>query len=393
VLKKIIGYLSGNSLSQIILLLSIPFLVNLYDVESFGYFGVFSAYLAILSQVNGLKFENAIIANKKTRRIYYFISCFFISTFVSVVAFFLLIFFFDWLYALLLVLASYFAYMINIFQLYLVRIEKATQAGNLSILRSVLLILFQFYFSSFNLFDINGLILGYFFSVFLLSFPIVIWCVLLVTKVKVMLLGKVIVNNIEFVRYILPQTLINNVSVQLPMFFIESIWGINAAGIYAMALKIVQVPSRFMVTVLRNLFISEFSKISSNKTLCYKKAKKYSLYLSFSSLLIFGLLALFIPLLVDLFLGNEWSNVVLISRCMLIWYAISFINIPTFSLVMVYRKLKFMLNFEVISFLVRLMLFSVFYFIAVEFYFGILILSIATGLLNVYFIVAVLKNR
>ncbi|WP_157601478.1 oligosaccharide flippase family protein [Pseudoalteromonas porphyrae] len=387
------GYLGGNSLSQIILLLSIPLLVSVYSVESFGLFGVFSAYLAILSQINGLKFENAILANKKTRGLYYFISSFFIASFISVFFFLLFLIFFDWFYTFLLVLSAFFAYLINIYQLYLVRIERATIAGYLSIVRSVLLISFQVIFSNYNEANVNGLILGCFFSVFILGSPILIWCLWLIARVKVIFIIKEIRSNVEFVYYILPQTLINNVSVQAPIFFIESIWGIHSAGIYTMALKIVQVPSRFMTTVLRNLLTSEFSNISCEIENCYSKARKYTLLLLFSAFSAFSLLALLIPHLVDYFLGDNWGDVVLISRCMLIWYAISFVNIPAFCLVMVYRKLRFLLNFEMIGFFWRLILFSFFYFITVEFYLGMLMLSISIGLLNVYFIIAVLKNR
>lgn len=392
-LRKIMGYLGGNSLSQIILLLSIPLLVAVYSVESFGLFGVFSAYLAILSQINGLKFENAILANKKNKGLYYLISSLFIASFMSSFFFLLFFIFFDWFYTLLLVLSAFFSYVINVYQLYLVRIEKSIITGYLSIVRSVLLVLFQVIFSNYSEGGVNGLIFGVFFSVFVLGVPILIWSILLMFRVKVLYIVKVIRSNIEFVHYTLPQTLINNVSVQAPMFFIESIWGVHSAGIYTMAIKIVQVPSRFMATVLRNLLTSEFSNISCEIEKCYTKAGKYTLYLLISAFIAFSLLAILVPYLVDFFLGERWEDVVLITRCMLIWYAISFINIPAFCIVMVYRKLRFLLNFEIFGFVWRLILFSTFYFITIEFYLGMLFLSISIGLLNVYFILAVIRNR
>ncbi|MEO3682795.1 oligosaccharide flippase family protein [Shewanella vesiculosa] len=392
-IKNLIGYLSGNSLSQIILLLTIPLLVSLYSVENFGVFGVFGAYLAIFSQINGLKFENTIISNKRIRVSYYYASCIFISVIVSVTVFLILIIYYDWMYTLLIVLSSFFAYIINTYQLYLVKIEKSILAGYISVLRSVLLVLFQILFSDYKVTEINGLILGCFISLFVLSFPIIFWSIWLVSKIRFVLLLKMIKSNFEFVRYILPQTLINNISVQMPVFFIESIWGLHAVGIYTMALKIVQVPSRFMSTVLRNLLTSAFSNISSSISLCYSKAKSYTLYLAILSFCFFSALAIFIPFIIEVFLGDEWSDVVLISRCMLIWFSVSFINIPAFCLTMVYRKLKFILNFEIVSFIIRLALFFCFYLIPVEFYIGMLVISLSVAVLNFYFIFTVLCDR
>ena len=147
---------------------------------------------------------------------------------------------------------------------------------------------------------------------------------------------KVAKKNYLFPKFYLPQIGFNNISLNLPFIMLPYFYSLEIAGLYGMAIRILEQPIRLIATSTQSVYYQKASKMFSNKI------SFYNLYFETSK----GLLKIFIlpsfiilffaPTLFTFFLGNQWYDAGVIAQLLIIWLIIGFIKTPstmTFSII------------------------------------------------------------
>jgi len=133
----------------------------------------------------------------------------------------------------------------------------------------------------------------------------------------------------EFPIYGAPQNIMNALSQGLPVLLLTRYYGISVAGYYAFGMRVLQVPSHFVLTSIRQVL---FQKLS------YKHAHGQDITRPYfrATASLFGIaigpaiIAFFAaPWLFGLVFGSEWKVAGEYGRWLLVWLLPAFCNVPS----------------------------------------------------------------
>lgn len=364
----------GTSFAQLIGILASPIISRIYIPDDFGLFGTALAIISILSVSFGV-YTPAIVLennNKKIRELIDLnIYIVFVLSFISSIFFYLLseynyfhidagiIELFPYIIISVLLIAIYNIY-INVLnrdkQYKMMSVFQIIRRFSLSISQIILGIISATVFS---------LIHGYIFAVLV---PILI----LIFDKKFILffrssfnkMKKIALRYYKFPLYTTPQTFINLMTANLPVFVLGSFYSIEIVGLYYFSLKIVQIPSVFIGTSIRQVFYKEaaLSKNKINKLLPLFSYLTFSL--SFLILLPAIILFFFGGDLFRIVFGDLWIQSGYFASWMFLWYGSNIIAGPSRSLFLVFEKQKLIFKLDIILNVLRviaLFFFSIYY--------------------------------
>lgn len=350
--KNIIVLISGTALAQAIPIVISPFLTRIYSPENFGVLGLFVSMSTLLGVIVSLRYDSAIIqadndAEAKQLGVVAFIFALFFSFILLLIVIFLndsISLLFDnerignWLYFLPLTVLS-----VSLFYILSFWLNRKKRFVEMSINKIVNKSSESFISLLIGLlsFKTIGLLFGYIFGQFFTT-------LLLVNKVrkdkfrlKPLLAKKVIKKYKEFPIYFLPSTIMSEISSNVSLILMGSLYGATFTGFYALVFRVTYLPlglvGNSIGDVYRQKAYEHYLEFGNCKELFFK---------TFKTLFLLGLMPLVVLLFMGEFLfmfvfGSEWETAGTISRYFSFLIFFQFISTPLAYTVFLNKSHKF----------------------------------------------------
>uniref|UniRef100_UPI00404A328C lipopolysaccharide biosynthesis protein n=1 Tax=Flavobacterium sp. TaxID=239 RepID=UPI00404A328C len=300
----------GTGLSQIIPLAASPFLARLYNPEAFGLLGSYAALVGILSVFLNGRYDLAIVKPsliKSSLELTYFtfVTSIFITLLITVIIFVMYFVFniqFELGYLILFVPISAFLMAQNsTLNTLLNRKKKYKRRGKLLVITNSGYVIYSIIYSFFGSF---GLIFGNLsgnLTSFLINFKR-----LSKTFINQKINKKLILEHKNFPLFILPSTLLEKLSTNLPIIFLFYIFGPVQTGIFVFASKLSSAPIGMICLSIGEVYRQKAADDITNNGNCsriFYDTRKFLIVLGSIVLLIAFFLS---ETLFPLIFGPEW---------------------------------------------------------------------------------------
>lgn len=315
---------SGTAIAQIITLFTTPIITRMYNPADFGILGVFSSILTILAVIASLRYEFAIpIPKNSSKAAHLVILCFILVLVIGIGLTICLLFISDPLLSLLnyqpmtpyvwLIIIGFFGVgILQILTYWAIRqrdyIRITHTKINQSIGGSLTKILLGFFTGG-----PIGLIIGY-----LISNVAGIWTFTKALlekdsehfeKISLDEIKKLAREYLEFPLLTAPATLINSISLQLPVFFLSFMYEIQVVGWYTLAYSVMMLPSILIANSITQVFYGEAARnVRENPGLLKQLQTDTTKKLLFIAIPAIGIPSLLAPWLFPVFFGDLWTN-------------------------------------------------------------------------------------
>ena len=309
-ITNVIILLLGTGLSQIIPFAASPVLARLYNPEAFGLLGSYAALVGILSVFLNGRYDLAIVKPsliKSSLELTYFtfVTSIFITSLITVIIFVLYFVFniqFELGYLILFVPISAFLMAQNSsLNTLLNRKKKYKRRGKLLVITNSGYVIYSIIFSFFGSF---GLIFGNLsgnLTSFLINFKR-----LSKSFINQKINKKLILEHKNFLLFLLPSTLLEKLSTNLPVLFLYYIFGPVQTGIFVFASKLSSAPIGMLCLSIGEVYRQKAAEDIANNGNCsliFYNTRKFLIVLGFIVFIIAFFLA---ETLFPLIFGPEW---------------------------------------------------------------------------------------
>lgn len=359
--SKILG---AALIAQFIPLLISPIISRLYSVEDFGVQGIIISIVGFCWIFSTLRYDNALVIDRLSDPIRNLITVKKITVLATCIIAVIIIIFIqpiseyfkiDNPYILLIIpIIVYVNASYELLILFNNRIRNFTNIGKIKVIQSSSSGVFQIVFGFLG-FNYIGLILAQLLSKilpYLKSRLIRIYFIKPILNQKEYLLLK---RYKKFPIYDLPASLINNVSLQLPIILFASKYSMIISGAYFMTQRVLQMP----ITLISHSFLEVFKeKISSSKSQVQTRQIMFdNLFLILAvSIIPFILLFFFVEDLMLIFLGSNWTEAAKFAKYLVPSLFFRFVSYPLSYIILVKDKQNVNLIFNILSLIAVLLL-------------------------------------
>lgn len=309
-ITNVIILLLGTGLSQIIPFAASPILARLYSPEAFGVLGSYTALVAIFSVFLNLRYDLAIIKPtliKSSLELTYFtfVTSIFITFLLSLVIFVMYFVFniqFELGYLILFVPISAFLMAQNsTLNTLLNRKKKYKRRGKLLVITNSGHVIYSIIYSFFGSF---GLIFGNLsgnLTSFLINFKR-----LSKSFINQKINKKLILEYKNFPLFLLPSTLLEKLSTNLPVIFLYYIFGPVQTGIFVFASKLSSAPIGMICLSIGEVYRQKAAEDIANNGNCSRVFYDTRKFLIFSGSIVL-LIAFFLgETLFPIIFGTQW---------------------------------------------------------------------------------------
>lgn len=360
---------TGAILAQAITFLATPFLARLYTPAEFGLLAVFISVSSIATVLaNGRYDASILVPNTENEAATLVLLSLLLATFSSILLFFLSIItpiaylniigvdaLKQWLpFAFI---AGGFSAIAISTQGWLNRKKLYSQISKLRIIQSASLVITPIILGL-TLEEEFGLILGHILGYSLSG--LVAYTILRSTAPNwnhhnLYQVAKLYKNS---PKYILPNSLIDTISLQIPIFALTSAYGTNDAGNYSIATRFLALPAALIGGAIGQIFAQKASSlIYTNPTDLFALYKKTTILLLLIITPIFIIIITSGESIFALVLGNEWQEAGRIAELLIFSAAIYFIFSPTSIIFILLKKEKILLLFSLFQLFYRIVAF------------------------------------
>ena len=367
IFKNITILSGGSALAQGLGVLISPIISRLYTPAEFGLVGSLLAFTSIVSLIGSLKYDLAIVLEKEDESSKSLLDLnvviILLVTFISGILLITSSYWLDYLndkndlirlfpYAIPIVL---FSALYNAYNNQLNREKEYKRMVIFQIIRKISTSIPQVLFGLLSA-SALGLVLGNVLGVvipitvlFFVKKPFSLYNFSNFDKLK-----KIAIRYYKFPLYVTPQSFINLLSAQLPIFILGYYFTLEVVGAYFFTLKIVQVPAIFIGLTFRQVFYQEAAQLKSNLLALKELFKKMIALLSVIMITPMFFLFFYGENLFVIIFGNEWALAGAFASWMFLWYGSNVITGPARSLFLVFEKQKSVFVIDLILFLLRL---------------------------------------
>lgn len=360
--KNFLTLFTGSVIGQTIVLLSIPILTRLFTEEVFGIYAIYASIVILLKTLATLCYELAIVLPKRDKdAINLFVFSLLIVFLFSMSLFTLIVLFHDDIISVLKIeKISFFIYFVPLSVFFLGNISaldywnnrtdlfKNISIGTVS--RSITMSTTQI-LTGFSLFNSIGLVPGMILGQFV-NFVVIAKLAFKRLKkdakyisIKRMLFLAKKYSDIPLFNTIL--TFTNTLSNELPVILITRYFGLESAGVYGLAVKVLKAPPGIVGQPISQVFFNKASKVYNSDGDLFQLIKK-----TYKNLFITSL-AIFIPLFLvsyflDFIFGENWSDVGSYVRILIPWLFVMFLNSPISPIIAILNKQKTILVYNIL---------------------------------------------
>jgi O-antigen/teichoic acid export membrane protein len=311
---------TGTLLSQIILVLTSPFITRLYSPEVFGIFSIFVAIVSVVTPIACGRYDVALVVEKEKNGDSLFFLCVIVGFAVSL--FLLIIFFIGeeqfkkllsaeklhfWWYSIPLVV--FLQSIILALYSYANRYKHYSIISKASLVKSIINLLFILGLG-FVGFSSNGL----FIAEILSSIIIVIFLIWVYKnffkKLTLESIKELVILAKKYKKFPLYQasgTIINSLRAMLPIFFLAYYFPSEFVGYYALVLKVIFFPLSFISKSVSMLHLKKVSEIIYNKSNAVRYLISITLILTAIIIVPMILIIAFGPQIFSFIFGLEWT--------------------------------------------------------------------------------------
>lgn len=358
---KNVGYVAiGSAISQILSIIASPILANMYSLEAFGEFGIYSATLAILMVGCCARLELAIPLPKAVNDVVKIVktailTCLIVSTIVSVILI-LVSNFIPHLTGLMILLYSLALPLSGLGIILTILHNKLGNykiSGASKIFQTLFTILFSIgvFYKSSNLGLVYGSIIGQLINSLFLYFNLPqsfrnrIWTF----KISE---SQIVWNRYKnFPRKNLIPSLLNSYTTQIPNHFINLIYNLSSTGLYYFSQRLVSIPLTLVSSSVSEVFYQELIKKKNNKEKIFPFV--------FQNLLILGSIGVvfiiccytLVEPLINVLFESRWSESIQIIKILSFSVAIKLTVAPLTMLFIASEKLRIISLWHIFSFL------------------------------------------
>ncbi|ACY49934.1 polysaccharide biosynthesis protein [Vibrio parahaemolyticus] len=371
-IRNVLILMSGSAGSQVIGILFIPIITRFYGPEAYGILGVFIACLGVLIPLSTFGFPGAIVLPKDERKA---INLARLSILTSLIVFlfsFVIIFCFgeyvfnqisdgkliDFMY--LIPIGMLMGGWLDVSHQLLIRKGDFKTIASISILHSFLnyggqallgflnpitkfLLVIHVASSAIRVITLNKLGMFGFFSFGFIKLP---------NDFK-----EIIYEYREFPCYRAPQMIINALSQSVPVILFASLFSPVSAGYYALTRTILNVPIRLLGNSLQNVFYPNFNDLVVNLKCCSNLLLKTMFILFLLGLVPSLIIFIYGPDIFSIAFGEKWRTSGSYAQWLTLWLYLVLITRPVVAAIPVLGLQRWYLVFEVVSIIVRCLVF------------------------------------
>tara|TARA_B100001250_G_C19816742_1_gene798825 strand:+ start:4721 stop:6001 length:1281 start_codon:yes stop_codon:yes gene_type:complete len=406
--KNITTLATGTFFAQFITFLFLIIISRIYTTEEFGLYSTFLSISSSLAILSTLTYERAIVLPKKIIEatslvILSSLLCFLTALSILILMFIFSDFFINYFggYRFIIFLLP-----LRILQLGLQQIFDELSIRNkfylsLSLLRSSNSLFVSFLqIISRLIYKLDGLIIGKFIG------DLIVLIILLLIHLKKRTIyfkkityssfKKVAKKHIFFPKFYLPQISFNTISLNLPFVLFPYFYSLEIAGLYGMAIRVLEQPIRLIATSTQSVYYQKASQMFVNKN------DIFDLYINTTK----GLLKIFIipsiivfifgPQIFTLLFGEQWFESGVIARILIVWLIFGFIKTPTVMTFSILSLQKVQMYGEFLLLLLRIIAIALGYYLFDSYFWSIIFFIIPSIVIDIFFIVYIynyLKNQ
>ncbi|MCA4793872.1 MATE family efflux transporter [Myroides odoratimimus] len=377
----------GAVLNQTIVLITTYFVLSLSNPSNYGRFSYFIAIVSIIASISTLKLEQSIVISQNDTEVSVKVWLILIlNTIVTCVSLLLISCFieFSTLELLLFLPLSFGIVMIANFQQIFLFKNQHKYNALISITVSFINFIIVYFCISYEW----GLVLGYSFSYFLVSFLVFF----LFIKKKILRFASwkeiknIFVLNINYVKFIFPSSIVTILLAYFHPILLEFVYDQEVVGEFSLSLRILMLPSIVFGGILGGLLRTKLAvyKFSNSYTEFRSEIVKAVRYLFLSIFILFPIIIFLISIAVNYLDFLEWRKIPVLSF-FLVGYAISqYLYIPLINIPLVLDKGKVLFKSNLYVLSNNLLVYVVVYVFKLEFTSFLIILSISNLLLVFY---------
>jgi O-antigen/teichoic acid export membrane protein len=404
--RSVILISGGTAFAQVVAMLSSPIITRIYSPEEYGIFTLFNSTLAIVALVGSLKYELCIpIVEDDEQSINSLSLSFFVLTIFVLATTLILVIFRVYLlriigaeklinYWYLIPIGILFTQTYRILRQYAYRqknFKGITQTVGIQSLVGNLLKIITGLFGFGVIGLLSSKILSESVGMTTLSKPL-IKNKELFNKVRPQKMKWIAKRYIKFPLYQFPSTLVGQVSINLPVFFLGFIYNSQVVGAFGLANTIVRLPMNLIGKSVSNVFFAEAASIGRTNP---KMLKDLSDKL-FKKLLIIGLLPLLVLLLYAPFLftfifGESWTEAGNFARILSVLVFSDFIFSPVSRVFEILEKQVQMLFLNIIRVIFSIIAFGIAIIFYSSQYFTVLMYTVVMSL--TYFLTYLMAQK
>jgi O-antigen/teichoic acid export membrane protein len=154
----------------------------------------------------------------------------------------------------------------------------------------------------------------------------------------------------DFPRYSLPTALLDNVSVQFPIFILSHAYSPVIVGLFSLAYRIVNIPISIIGSAFAQVFYQKIAELKNNNQNLKKYVMNAALKMFFLSLVPLLTLLLFGPQLFAFLFGETWRTAGVYAQILAPAFAIRFIVSPVSTIFAVTGNLRLGSAWQVLYF-------------------------------------------
>ncbi len=360
--KSVMLLTSGTAIAQVINIILSPVITRIYNPNSYGVLTVFTAILGMISLLGSLSYESAIPIVEEDDKAINILSLSFIILILNTLLMTIVILIFGDTLLIILDAQTVIRYKyfipLGFFAtgLYTIVMHWAYRRKDYTsitktkysqvIFSNIIKIVFGIVSSS-PLGLIIGRVIGQSAGITTLSKSIRKKDYQLFSQVnkKTIIWGLKRYSN--FMKYSTPSTLIVSLSSRVPVIFITSLYGLESAGLYGLAMNISFIPMTFIGKSIQDVFFVESSKNARQNPIDIKRLSNKLLV----NLAVLGIVPIIIIVfggtyLFPLVFGSEWYEAGIHARLIAIYVYTHFLFQPFISIYTIYeeQRLLFVLN-------------------------------------------------
>lgn len=352
--RNVLTLMTGTTIAQAIPIAISPILTRIYTPEDFGLFATYMSILMIFGSLVAGKYELAILIPKNDYDAKHIVFYSIILSFIISFILFILVLLFNeiiinllkndqlkiWLY--LLPLNIFFVSTVSILYNWNNRKKKYKNVSHSLIIQSSTQ-------GSTNLFigNLSTLNAGLIIGTFMGNIASVIYVSNKIKKdfvdfgpkkSRVIILMK---KYIKFPKYSMPSSLLVNMSIQMPIFFLSSFFGASIVGYYALSQRIIKVPISLIGSSFGMVFRQEASAHLYDNGNCrdiFISTLKKLFLISTVPFIIFYFIS---PQLFAFVFGNEWRVAGEYAQVLSILFYLQFLVNPLSVMITIAQKQQY----------------------------------------------------
>lgn len=374
--KNVASMLTGNLAAQFIVLLSAPLITRIYTPTQFGEMTLIWTYVALFSVITCLRYENCIVLEKNDEKAFnLFLACLVIALGVAVGAAIPVIILnesitemirFSGDRILLLFfpvgLLSFGAF--NALTFLYTRFERFPLLSSCKVFGALSSVVFKILAGVFFYASAAWLLIG---NTLVILVPVLILVLGLQNTKRCMIRKK---SNLKAMTELLKKYkdfpvyhgvtgLINNLSQNIPVILFAYFFDSTVVGFYGLANSMLRKPVYLVSESLSKVFLKDIADKQDRPIELRRALIQTSRGLFLIGFIPFGTLMLFGQPLFILIFGESWAPAGLYTQLLSPWLFTAFINPPSTQMIIVKKKLKFNLYYNIANIVLKTLTVSI----------------------------------